>query len=192
MTSHKNTEQSSDRYLNLMNFDSAEQAYAEVKQLASGLSDDEHLVRSCIFDLHAAIELELRRIYYHTFKTHLFLTDDEKQNDKVTKDFSKKIERLGFMDMYRVLRPCLNSWPYPEFAYIQDINNARNAAAHSDAIESVNYKGRNPFKDADCFAQMYFDVWAIKQNMAKYFDYTIEKQSRTLKRYIDKYGSGGI
>ena len=180
MTSHKNTVQSSDRYLKLMNFDSADQAYAEIKQLASGLSDDEHLVRSCIFDLHAAIELELRRIYYHTFKTHLFLTDDEKHNDKVTKEFSKKIERLGFMDMYRVLRPCLNSWPYPEFAYIQDINDARNAAAHNDAIDSVNYKGRNPFKDADCFAQMYFDVWAIKQNMEKYFrseEHTFELQS---------------
>lgn len=182
----------SERYLKLMNFDSPEQAYAEVKQLASELSDKDHLVRSCIFDLHAAVELELRRIYYHTFKTHLFLTDDDENNEKVTKEFSKKIERLSFMDMYRVLRPCLNSWPYPEFAYIQNINDARNAAAHSDAIDSVNYKGRNPFKDADCFAEMYFDVWAIKQNIAKYFDHTIERQGRILKRYIDKYGSEEI
>ena len=192
MTPQDNSMKNSERYLKLMNFDSPEQAYAEVKQLASELSDKDHLVRSCIFDLHAAVELELRRIYYHTFKTHLFLTDDDENNEKVTKEFSKKIERLSFMDMYRVLRPCLNSWPYPEFAYIQNINDARNAAAHSDAIDSVNYKGRNPFKDADCFAEMYFDVWAIKQNIAKYFDHTIERQGRILKRYIDKYGSEEI
>ena len=181
-----------DRYLKLMSLESPEQAYAEIKKLASGLSDSEHLVRSCIFDLHATVELELRRIFYHTFKAHLFLTDDEQKNEKVIADFSKRIERLGFMDMYRVLRPCLNSWPYPEFAYIQDINDARNAVAHSDAIDSVNYKGRNPFRDADCFAEMYFDVWVIKQNIAKYFDRTIERQTRILKRYIEKYGTGEI
>ena len=192
MTSEKNTKEKTGRYLDLMNFESSEQAYSEIKKLASGLSDDEHLIRSCIFDLHAAVELELRRIYYHTFKSHLFLTDDEEQNEKVVKEFSKRIERLGFMDMYRVLRPCLNSWPYPEFASIQDINDTRNAAAHSDAVDSVRYKGRNPFKDADCFAQMYFDVWAIKRSIVKYFDHAIERQTRILQRYIDKYGPGEI
>lgn len=61
-----------------MNPGTPQQAYAEIKKLASDLTDDEHLIRSCIFDLHAAVEVELRRIYYHTFKPHLFLTDDEK------------------------------------------------------------------------------------------------------------------
>lgn len=55
--------QGGQRYLELLNLGSPEQAYAEIKKLASGLSDSEHLVRSCIFDLHAAVELELRRIY---------------------------------------------------------------------------------------------------------------------------------
>src|SRR5262245_17521262 len=136
MNSSDDSPQGGRRYLELMNLGSPEQAYAEIKKLASGLSDSEHLVRSCIFDLHAAVEFELRRIYYHTFKGHLFLTDDEQNNEKVIAEFSRRIERLGFMDMYRVLRPCLNSWPYPEFAYIQDINDARNAAAHGDATDS--------------------------------------------------------
>ena len=96
------------------------------------------------------------------------------------------------MDMYRVLKPCLNSWPYPELDYIQDINDARNGVAHSDAVNRVSYKGRNPFKDADCFAEMYFDVWAIKQAMAKYFEWVIERQPEILKRYIDKYGPGEL
>jgi hypothetical protein len=39
---------------------------------------------------------------------------------------------------------------------------------------------------------MYFDVWAIKQSLPKYFDYTIERTPRILKRHIDKYGPGEI
>lgn len=113
-------------------------------------------------------------------------------NEKILADLEKRIERLGFMEIYRVLQPCLNSWPYPELTYIQQINEARNAAAHSSSVDRVKYKGRNPFKDADCFAQLYFDVWAIKQAMAKYFDRTIERPVRLLRRYIDKYGPGEL
>ncbi len=39
-----------DRYLDLMNFQSADQAYAEVKKLVSSLSDKEHL-RCAVFAL---------------------------------------------------------------------------------------------------------------------------------------------
>jgi hypothetical protein len=93
------------RYMDAMNLGTPEEAYREVKALASDLSDDEHLIRSCIFDLHAAVEVERRRIYYHVFKSLLFLTDDEKQNSDTIAKFDKMIRRLGFMDMYRVLRP---------------------------------------------------------------------------------------
>lgn len=179
----------SDRYLDLLNFKSAEEAYAEVKKLASSLNDNEHLIRSCIFDLHAAIEVELRRIFYHTFHAQLFLTDNEGHNKKVEADFEKMVDRLGFMDMFRIIRPVLYSWPYPDLESIQAINDTRNQAAHSE-IEKVQYKGRNPFTDADCFAQIYFDVWAIKQTIAKFFDQAIERPKRLLKRYIDKYGPG--
>jgi hypothetical protein len=169
---------------------SAEEAYAEVKKLASDLSDDEHRIRSCIFDLHAAVELELRRILYHTFHAQLFLTDDEAQNERTVADLEKAIRRLGFMDMYRLLRPVLNSWPYPDFQAIPDINETRNQAAHGGDVSQVFYKGRNPFTDADAFAQMYFDVWAIKQCIPKFFWHAIEKPRETRKRYIKEYGSG--
>ena len=171
-----------------MNFRTAEEAYARVKELSSELSDNQHLIRSCIFDLHAAVEFELRRIFYHTFRAQLFLTSDEEENKKVLDKFDKMIARLSFMDMYRILRPILNSWPYLEFASIHDLNETRNAAAHNNAVDKVNYKGRNPFSDADCFAQMYFDVWAIKQNAEKYFEKAIEMPKVQLKRYIKKYG----
>ena len=123
------------RYLDLLNFQSAEEAYAGVKTLASELSDKEHQIRSCIFDLHAAVEIELRRIFYHAFEAQLFLTDDEAENEKTLAKFDRMVGRLGFMDMYRVLEPVLNSWPYPEFQSIRDINEARNIAAHGDGVE---------------------------------------------------------
>jgi DNA-directed RNA polymerase subunit F len=179
-----------DRYLELMNFSSPEEAYERVKELASGLSDNQHLIRSCIFDLHAAIELELRRILYHTFKAQLFLTSDEKKNSATIAEMDKMIRRLSFMDMYRILRPVLESWPYGDFQSIGPLNDARNTAAHGDAVDKVLYKGRNPFMDADCFAQMYFDVWAVQQGIAKFFDRVVDRPSRVLKRYVEKYGTG--
>lgn len=177
--------------MKLLNFSTEEEAYARVKDLASELSDQEHHIRSCIFDLHAAVEFELRRIYYHTFLQQLFLTKDEERNAKVKGDLNKVIERLGFMDMYRVLRPVLLSWPQPEYESIQAINETRNQAAHGD-VGAVSYKGRNPFKDGDCFAQMFFDVWAIKQAIPKFFYSAFERRKDVLKRYIDKYGPGEL
>jgi hypothetical protein len=134
------------------------------------------------------MELELRRILYHTFKAQLFLTSDEQQNGKTIAAMERAILRLSFMDMYRILRPVIESWPYPDLQSIGSLNDARNTAAHGGAVEKVMYKDRNPFTDADCFAQMYFDVWAIQQNIAKFFDHAIDKPKRQLRRYVDKYG----
>jgi hypothetical protein len=50
-------QESKTRYLDIMNFKSPEEAYREIKSLASGLTDDEHFTRSSIFDLHAAVEI---------------------------------------------------------------------------------------------------------------------------------------
>jgi hypothetical protein len=131
-------------------------------------------------------------IFYHTFKAQLRLTDDEKQNEKTLARFNKMIGKLGFTDMCRVLTPIFDSWPDPALQCINEINKTRNAAAHSDNIDQVSYKGRNPFKDADCFAQMYFDVGALRRSMSKYFDRVIEGPKAQLKRYVDKYGPGEL
>ena len=94
------------------------------------------------------------------------------------------------MDMYRVLIPVLDSWPSDDLCSIQAINETRNIAAHGGNTDKVLYKGRNPFLDADCFAQLYFDVWAIKQSMSRFFDMVIEKPKAQLRRYVEKYGTG--
>ena len=176
-------------YMRLLDFKNPEDAYHQIKSMASDLSDDEHLIRSCIFDLHAAVEFELRRIYYHVFEAMLFLTEDEAANAKTKTSFEKMIRRLGFMDMYRVLRPVLNSWLYPELENIGAINETRNQAAHGGEVSNILYKGRNPFLDADCFSQMYFDVWAIKTNGVKrFFGWTITRPREKLRKYYEKYG----
>jgi len=176
------------RYLGLLNFDTPEHAYSEIRNLASELSEKEHLIRSCIFDLHAAVEIELRRIIYHTFIDQLFLTDDEEHNNKIKSDLERTIDKLGFMDMYRLLRPILLSWPYPDFESIEAINQVRNQAAHGD-LSKISYKGRNPLVDADAFAQLYFDVWAIKQVMPKFFYGAIERKKDILQKCLERYGS---
>jgi hypothetical protein len=90
------------RYMELLNLKTREEAYQYVKKLASNLNEEQHTVRSCIFDLHASVELELRRIYYHLFKQLLFLTDDEAENEKTRADvqspptnYEQMVWRLG-------------------------------------------------------------------------------------------------
>jgi hypothetical protein len=176
------------RYMDLLSLATPEEAYRQVKELASGLSDDEHLIRSCIFDLHAAVEFELRRIYYHVFKRMLFLTKDETQNATTLEKFEKAIERLSFMEMYRVLKPVLQSWPFPDLESIDAINDTRNKAAHNGGMAKILYKGRSPFLNPDAFAQIYFDVWAIRQAMVKFFEWTIEIPRERLRQYREKFG----
>jgi hypothetical protein len=71
---------------------------------------------------------------------------------------------------------------------IEAINETRNKAAHGGDTAKVLYQGRNPFRDPDAFAQMYFDVWAIKQSISKFFERAITYPKEKLLRYYEKYG----
>ncbi|SRR6266478_8984941 len=93
---------SGDRYLDLMNFRTSEEAYQKVREWTSNLSDREHTVRSCIFDLQALVEVELRRIYYHLFKQLLFLTSDDVENQKTLAEFDKVIMACTRFRRHRV------------------------------------------------------------------------------------------
>ncbi len=135
---------SGDRYLDLMNFRTSEEAYQKVREWTSNLSDREHTVRSCIFDLQALVEVELRRIYYHLFKQLLFLTSDDVENQKTLAEFDKVISNVSVGQMIGVLQPIMSKW-YPDFDAISAINETRNLAAHQSDITKVTYKGRSPF-----------------------------------------------
>ena len=175
------------RYLDLVGFSAPEEAYKKIKEWVSGLSDDQHLIRSTIFDIHAGIELLLRQILYHYLKALIFQTSNEKENEKTLEPFDKMMEKLGFSSMYRILKPILDSWPYPDLANIQPINDLRNQVAHSNLVDEIKYKGRNPFKEEDAFAQVFFEAWAIKQELTKFFYKAVEDPRFMCKKYYEVY-----
>lgn len=176
-------------YMEMLNCSSEEEVYSKVRQLACNPTDREQTVLSIILQIHASVEDQLRQVLQHTLHPQLFLTDDDTNNEKMEKTFARMIDKLGFRDMQRLLEPALTSWPYPELSDISEINTARNQAAHARDTSMVSYKGRNPFTDADCLAQMFIDAFAFKSAMRKFMDHAVTRQETILKRYIDKYGS---
>lgn len=179
----------SKRYMDLLNIQDESAVLPQIKQLASDLSDKEHLIRSCIFDLHAAVEKELRRIFFLHFEKLLFLTSDKEENRIVKERFEKMIDRLGFMEMWKVLRCVMVDWAV-DFENIPKINETRNQAAHGE-IDKVTYKNRSPFKDPDCLCQMYFEVWAIKQEIPRFYR-PMMRPYYQLREYSKKYGDIAI
>jgi DNA-directed RNA polymerase subunit F len=173
-------------YLDMVGFTTPEEAYKKIKEWVSDLSDQDHLIRSTIFDIHAGIELELRRIFYHHNKSLLFLTGKEKEDAVVLRDFEKMVDKLNFGDISRILKPILIHW-YPDLENIEEINKLRNQVAHKANIEDISYRGRNPFKDADSFAQVFVDAWVIKQCLPKFFDKAIEGPKARCEEYYKAY-----
>lgn len=167
MSKPTKSKEKQNQYLDLVGFKTPEQAYEKIKEWTSNLSDDDHFVRSVIFDIHAGIEVSLRQIIYHHLKTLVFETGEEQNDKKVTSDLEKMVDDLSFGQMYRMLWPILKNWPY-DLASIGPINDLRNQVAHQTNIENINYRGRNPFRDADSFAQVFFDAWATRQELGKF------------------------
>lgn len=175
-----------DRYLDLVGFDTPEQAYRKIKEWTSNLSDDDHFVRSVIFDIHAGIEILFRQIFYHYFKPIVFETGKEAEDKKVFSDLEKMVEDLSFGQMYKILWPILKNWPYDIYS-IKALFDLRNQVAHQNNVEKISYKGRNPFRDADSFAQVFFDAWATRQELTKFFHRRITGPQEECKMYYKAY-----
>ena len=174
------------RFLKLVGFDTPEQAYKKIKEWTSNLSDDDHFVRSVIFDIHAGIEILFRQIFYHYFKPIVFETGNEIEDKKVFSDLKKMTEDLSFGQMYRILWPILQNWPY-DITHIKPLSDLRNQVAHQNNIEKITYKGRNPFRDADSFAQVFFEAWAVRQELTKFFHRRITGPQDEYKKYYEAY-----
>ena len=180
----KNTTQ--DMYLKILGLDETADAVSKIKFLSSGLSDEEHIIRSCIFDIHATIERLLRELFKRTFNCHLFFNDNDPEHNKaIVLEQEKALNKLSFLEVWRCLRPTMVRWS-SDFNAIDAINTTRNQAAHS-SIKNVIYKGRNPFNDKDCLAQMFFDMWAVVSAMQKYAYFTTEKDKKEFERLKKKY-----
>ena len=177
---------SENQYLDMVGFSTPEEAYKKIKEWVSDLSDQDHLIRSTIFDIHAGIELELRRIFYHHNKDLLFLTGKESEDTPVLKEFEKMIEKLSFGDMFRVLKPILIPW-YPDLENIEELGKLRNQVAHRSDVKDINYRGRNPFKNADSFAQVFVDAWVIRKCLRDFFEKAVDGPKARCEEYYKAY-----
>ena len=130
----------------LINCKTAEEVQHAVRKWSSSKSKKEHLVRSSILDMHAGVERLLKQVLFWHMRNILFQDGDKKEDKKRKEKLEKTINRMGFMDMYRTLKPCLDAFPAPDLQVIGEINIVRNLATHGD-VKKVKYRGKNPFED---------------------------------------------
>lgn len=174
-------------YAELINCKTPEEVFESVKQWYSDISDKNHIIRSIIIDLHTNIEFTMKQILYqYMIPLVIQLNGEEEKHVKQKKLLEKTITRMSFMNVYRLLKPCFDAYPAPEFSDIELINNVRNQLAHGD-LKRVFYKERNPFNDHDCLAQLFFDSWAINKVLSKFYSKMIEDPRAEAKDFAKYY-----
>lgn len=188
----------SNYYTDLLNCRDPEEVRQRVRKWASSLSDQDHLIRSTILDIHASIESRLKQILYHIMLPLIFQDDNERENKRRKAAWEEEVGKMSFMAVYRLLKPCLDAFPTPDLSKnINDINEVRRQVVHKVA-EKPLYKGRNPFQDHDCLAQLYFEAWAVDKELCHFFERRVEdprEKAKIYERYyrehIDKPTSKG-
>lgn len=133
------------------------------------MSIDDHLVRSTILDLHANLEFRLKQIIYYQMIPLVghHLNERDAKRDRETLD--RGIQDLSFSSLRIMLKPVLKCYGSSDIDHVWEINALRNQVAHGN-IGRVRYRGRNPFRDHDALAQVYFDFWAAVQELGRFFD----------------------
>ena len=162
------------RYMDLISCRTPEEVYARVREWSSDLSDEHHLIRSTILDIQAEVERTLKQVLYQILHPVVFHGEDETEHEAYRAKLEDMVTGLPFSTVHRLLKSPLDAYPADEFDDIQAINEARNYVAHRADISKMSYKSRNPFSDPDCFAQLFFDGWAIRQQLTKFYDTMIE------------------
>jgi hypothetical protein len=174
-------------YLELLNCSTPNEIYQKAREFSSDRSVDEHLIRSTILDIHANVESMLKKVLYQHMLCILFQDNDRKENKKREKSLSDAITRMNFTDVYRLLKPCLDAFPAPEFADIEPINLLRNKVTHSWSGEQVTYKGRNPYKDPDSLAELFVNGWAVREQLSHFYQVMIDDPRGIAQHYAKFY-----
>lgn len=178
---------SSNRYLELLSCSNPSEVYQKAREFSSDRSENEHLTRSTILDIHANMETKLKQVLYQHMFGILFQDDNETENKKRKKSLEKTITRLSFMDVYRLLKPCLDAFPAPDFASIEHINNVRNQVTHAGSMGKVTYKDRNPYKAPDSLAQLFLDSWAVCEELTHFYQTMIADPRGIAEHYAKFY-----
>ena len=161
-------------YMDSMGFSTAEEAYRNVKDWSSGLSDNEHLARSTIQDIQLNIEIRLKHVLYEILLPAVFKGNDEAVYRESCNEVEKMLRRLNIGTVIRILQPILKATEVPEFDDIPAVNDVRNQVAHRGNMSEVDYKGLNPIDDAEGLAHLFSDAFYILESLSKFEDAMIQ------------------
>ena len=165
----------------LINCSTPEEVRKAILKWTSKLSEKDHLIKAAILEIHANLEELLKDILYEILLDSLPYTADNKEYENNKKNLQKKTSKLSFSLVYNLLKPALDAFNSKDLNNINEINQVRNLCVHGN-IEKVLYKNRNPFKNHDCLAQIFFESWAAGEKLNKYFEVVIDS-----KRYEFEY-----
>ena len=116
------------------------------------------------------------------------LAKDEAENERRKDDYAAMIDRLPYSTLERLLKPCLAGLPASDIAkQLQPINDLRGHIAHR-GLKSADYRGRNPFTDHDCLAQVFFDCWAVGKQLDEFLEHMVldpQYRARVNARHCD-------
>jgi hypothetical protein len=173
-------------YTRLINCTTADEVQRAVREWSSDRSEQEHLIRSSILDMHANVEIALKQVLYQHMLTILFQDGNEVEDRKRREVLENTISDMHFSTVHRLLRPCLEAFPREELKFIGAVDSVRNQATHR-SVDKVSYKGRNPFKDHDALAELFVDCWAIIKCLSDFYEKRIEDPQALAKHYKEYY-----
>ncbi len=179
------------KYAHRLGCRTASELQSFLRGWCEGLTDEEHLSRSIILEIHASLEFDMKRILYQQMLpllVHMHGEDDayEKSRDQLW----NVIRRMPFMGVYRLLKPCFDAFPRPGLRAIPAINEVRNVAAHGD-VDSVSYRGRNPFRDFDCLAQIFLESQFARMALVDIHEKMIDEPRYAVKMHAEFYRDHG-
>jgi hypothetical protein len=170
----------------LINCKTPEEVQRAVREWSSDRSEQGHLIRSSILDMHTNIEISLKQLLYQHMLTILFQDGNQIDDQKRREALENTIVDMNFNTVYRILKPCLEAFPREELKFIGDVNSVRNQATHRP-IDKVTYKGKNPFTDDNSLAELFVDSWAITKCLSDFYEKNIEDTQALAKFYKEYY-----
>ena len=178
---------SDNMYMEMIHCQSPDEVYATVRRWMSLLSDHEHLVRSTILDIHMDVERVLKMALYQALLDVIFHGDDEAEYECRCEQLEKMVMKMSYSYVYRLLTPAFDAFPADDLAAVMAINEVRNSVAHNVKPEQVQYKGRSPFTNADCLAQLYLDSFDLCESVEKFIRVMVVDPRGVAKHHADFY-----
>lgn len=163
------------KYAELIGAETPEEVYQKVRQWTSNLTEKEHLIRSIILDIHAALENRLKEILGGVLSPLIINWGDDEKYEGHQKRLMDKIRKMSFMRVYELLRPAFDAFDREsaDLALLSEINSLRNAAAHAKD-ERILFRGRSLFEEHDAVAHLFFSSWAINSELNKFVEKMID------------------